>query len=263
MSGKTVSLSISDSVATITLDQPERRNALSEQLIDDTRAALASVEADADVRALILTANGAAFCAGGDLSLDLPEDPEARSTLAGGNLRDRVNPLVREFRNLRCPTIAAVQAVAAGAGASLALAADITLAARSAYFLFPFMPRLGIVPDGGGTWLLPAKLGQARAMGLALIGEPLSAEQAEAWGLIWSSMEDDALMPAARKLAQRLAKGPRHAATELRKAFAQAQQNDFEQQLDYELDAQWSLLGSREFAEGVRAFMSKRDPEFP
>ncbi len=221
-----------DNVATITLNQPGQRNALSAQLIDDTRAALAQVEADHSIRVLILTGNGAAFCAGGDLSIDMPEDSRARSELAAENLRERVNPLILDIRNSRLPTVSAVQGIAAGAGASLALATDLCIAAKTTFFLFPFMPRLGIVPDGGGTWLVPGKVGRARAMGLCLLGDRLPAQQAADWGLIWSCVEDDVLILTATRNATRLAAGPRHAAVEMRAALAQAQCNNFSQQLD-------------------------------
>ena len=262
MSFQAILLECRKDIATITLNQPNQRNALSKQLIEDTRAALAQIDQDSSVRALILTGRGAAFCAGGDLSIDMPEDSAARADLAAENLRERVNPLIRDIHNLRCPTIAAVQGVAAGAGASLALATDICIAARSSFFLFPFMPRLGIVPDAGGTWLIPAKVGRARSMGLCLLGDRLPAEKAEEWGLIWSCVDDEALTPTADKIAARLANTPRHAAKEMRDALASAHQNGFSAQLDWELEAQRRLLATPEFYEGVRAFMEKRDPEF-
>lgn len=262
MSYTAIQVDCQDGIATLCFNQPEQRNALSQRLMDESRSALAQLSRDPSVRALIVTGNGAAFCAGGDLSVDMPEDAEQRAEQATATLRERVNPLVKELRSFRCPSVAAVQGIAAGAGASLALATDITIAAQSASFLFPFMPRLGIVPDAGGTWLVPNKIGYARTMGACLLGDRIPASQAEQWGLIWSCVDDDALQEAAKRIAKRLAKGPRHAALEMRQALEQAQSNDFVQQLAYEERAQHRLLGSAEFSEGVRAFMAKRDPDF-
>lgn len=263
MSFQTLLLSIESGVATLTLNLPRTRNAFSTELLRELRTALAELAANPQVRALILTGAGAGFCAGADLGAELPSDPHAAAEASADMLRDVINPLALDLRTAPFPVIAAVNGAAAGAGASFALAADVVIAARSAYFLFPFMPRLGIVPDMGATWHLVRRLGPARAMSLSLIGERLPAQKAEDWGLIWRCVEDAMLMTEARALAVRLARGPAHAALELRAAFDAATQHDFPAQLEYETLRQRELLARPEFGEGVRAFLEKREPDFP
>lgn len=263
MSFETLLLSIDQGVALITLNLPKTRNAFNKALLRDLHAALDAVAADTQVRALILTGAGAGFCAGADLGGGFSSDPRARADAGADNLRDRINPVAVKIRALPFPVISAVNGSAAGAGASLALAADVVIAARSAFFLFPFMPKLGILPDLGATWHLQQRLGPARAMALFLIGDRLPAEKAAEWGLIWRCVDDAALMDEARALATQLAKTPAHAAPELRAALDAAQRQGFEAQLDYECVRQRELLASAEFSEGVAAFVGKREPNFP
>ena len=263
MSFQYLLLSQDRDVATIRLNRPQQRNSFSTELLQELRAALAQLGADPEVRALILTGNGASFCAGADLSASRSGDAAERAKAGADQLRDVINPIVTDIEQLPFPVICAINGSAAGAGASLALAGDIVLAARSAFFLFPFMPKLGILPDMGATWHLLHRLGGARAMALSLIGDRLPAQTAADWGLIWRCVEDAELMTTAEALAAQLAAGPSHAALELRAVFRAAAANDLSAQLDYEHDRQRELLARAEFSEGVAAFMQKREPRFP
>lgn len=260
---QTLLLDVSQGIATLTLNRPAARNAFSAELLRELRAALAHLGGQRDVRALVLTGSGAGFCAGADLSAQTGGDRHARAQAGADSQRDWINPIVTDLQALPFPTVAAVNGGAAGAGASLALACDVVLAARSAFFLFPFMPRLGIVPDMGATYFLPRMLGSARAMALSLIGERLPAATAAEWGLIWRCVDDAALADEARALAQRLAQAPAHAAPELRRAWTMSARQDLQAQLDYEEARQRELLATPEFEEGVRAFLEKREPRFP
>jgi 2-(1,2-epoxy-1,2-dihydrophenyl)acetyl-CoA isomerase len=211
------------------------------------------------VRAVLLTGAGRGFCAGQDLSernvaADAPIDLSV-------SLGSHYNPLVRRLRELPKPVVCAVNGVAAGAGANIALACDLVIAARSASFVQSFA-RLGLVPDSGGTWLLPRLLGQARAMGLALLGEKLPAEQAQEWGLIWKAVDDDELMPFARQMATALAEGPTRGYGLLKKAFNASWGNSLDAQLDLERDLQREAGLTQDYREGVAAFMQKRKPEY-
>lgn len=265
MSYQTLLLETDDAtgVATLSLDRPTARNAFSAQLLRDLRAALADLHARPAVRALVITGRGASFCAGADLSGQTGGTREQIAEAGAASQRDWINPIVTDLHALPFPTVAAVNGSAAGAGASLALACDLVIAARSAFFLFPFMPRLGIVPDMGATWFLPRLLGSARAMALSLVGDRLPAAQAAEWGLIWRCVDDATLMDEARSVAQRVARAPAHAALELRRAFAASAARDLPGQLDYEVERQRELLGTAEFEEGVRSFLEKREPRFP
>lgn len=265
MSYQTLLLSTDESsgVATLTLNRPAARNSFSAELLRELRAALADVRGRSRVRALLLTGTGASFCAGADLSGQTGGTREQIARAGADSQRDWINPIVTDLQALPFPTVAAVNGSAAGAGASLALACDLVIAARSAFFLFPFMPRLGIVPDMGATWFLPRLLGSARAMALSLVGDRLPAAQAADWGLIWRCVDDASLMEEARALAERVARAPAHAALELRRAFAASAARDLPGQLDYEVERQRELLGTAEFEEGVRSFLEKREPRFP
>lgn len=262
---ETVVLDVCDGVATLQLHRPAARNAFNGPLLRDIRDALAALAANPQVRALILTGAGASFCAGADLAEQSEKtlDRGQRAQRGADSQRDMINPIVTDLQALPFPVIAAVNGSAAGAGASLALACDVVLAARSSFFLFPFMPRLGIIPDMGATWFLPRMLGSARAMALSLIGERLPAEQAANWGLIWRCVDDAQLAAEAGALARRLATAPAHAALELRRAFKRSGEQDLAAQLDYEVDRQRELLATPDFDEGVRSFIEKRDPRFP
>ena len=250
-------------VALILLNRPKALNALSLELMAELGLALDRAAADAEVRAVVLSGEGRAFSSGADLatgSAAAPRDAQGRLNL-GLALEQGYNPLILKMRDLPKPVIAAVNGLAAGAGASVALMADLTIAARSAYFLQAFV-NIGLIPDAGGTWLLPQALGSQRAMGLALLGEKLPAEQARDWGLIWDVVDDAELMPAALKLATRLAEGPALAIERIKRAIYAAAGNSLAAQLDLERDLQRECGRSEDLLEGVLAFMQKRQPKF-
>ena len=250
---------ISDGVAVITLNRPDVLNAFNEEMHLALRTALDAVEADVTVRALLLTGAGRGFCAGQDLS-DRNVSADVELDL-GQTLETYYNPLVRRLRALPLPVVCAVNGVAAGAGANIALACDLVLAAKSAKFVQAFC-RLGLVPDSGGTYSLPRLVGAARAKGLALLGESLGAEQAEAWGLIWRAVEDDELMAEATKLAAHLATQPTAGLAKIKRALQASLGNDLDAQLDLERDLQREAGRSADYREGVAAFMEKRKPVF-
>jgi len=243
----------------VTLNRPDRLNAFNEDMHRALAAALAAAEADPDCRALLITGAGRAFCAGQDLSDRVAKPGE---TLVLGETVERYyNPLVRKLRALPFPVIAAVNGVAAGAGANMALACDIVLAARSARFIQAFA-RIGLVPDTGGTWLLPRLVGPARARALCLLAEPLAAETAQDWGLIWKAVDDAALMTDAERMCAQFAHAPTFGLALTKRALDAAWSNDLDKQLDLERDLQREASLSPDYAEGVRAFMDKRPPRF-
>ena len=253
-----------DRVAYVTLNRPDRLNALNGALINDLHAAADAVAADSQVRAVLLTAAGRAFCSGADLmDADLFDDP-GRSP--GENIRVRMqehfNPMVQAWYRLRIPVVVAVNGVAAGAGVSLALTGDIVLAARSASFLQVFAPKLGLMPDLGSTFYLPRLVGTARAKGLALLGDALSAMDAANWGLIWGCAEDSLLFDQAEAIVRRFAKGPTSAYRRIKEVFNVATPRTLGEQLAIEADHQAQLGNTRDFAEGLDAFRHKRAPNF-
>ena len=260
MSEPTVLYERRDGYASVTLNRPERLNAFNTAMHEALRAALADAGRRKDVRALLLTGAGRGFCAGQDLGdrVRKPGDPPRD---LGAGLDTYYNPLVRQIRALDMPVICAVNGVAAGAGANIALACDIVLAARSASFVQSFA-RIGLIPDSGGTWQLPRLAGRARALGLALLGEKLTAEQAEAWGLIWRCVDDGSLMDEARALAARLATQPTTGLALIKKAIDAAEANTLDQQLDLERDLQRIAGRTQDYDEGVAAFVAKRSPRF-
>jgi 2-(1,2-epoxy-1,2-dihydrophenyl)acetyl-CoA isomerase len=243
----------------VTLNRPQRLNAFTEAMHVALRAALEEAQADSACGALLLTGAGRAFCAGQDLSDRLPGSGPPRDL--GASLDTFYNPLVRQLRALPFPVVAAVNGTAAGAGASIALHCDIVLAARSAKFVQAFA-KLGVVPDAGGSWLLPRLVGTARARGLALTAEPLSADTAADWGLIWKAVDDDRLMADAEALCAQLAKGPTVGLGLIKRALDAAEHNDLDRQLDLERDLQREAGFHPDYAEGVRAFLEKRAPKF-
>lgn len=247
-------------IATLTLDLPEQLNPFSTELQQALRATLARLREDAALRVLVVTGAGRAFSAGADLA-SLALDPEALRQ-AADRFEQLSNPLVLELASMPVPVVAAVNGPAAGGGVGLALAADIVLAARSAYFYLPFMPALGIVPDMGTSWFLPRAVGRARSVGLSLLGPKLSAERAAQWGLVWDCVDDAQLPAETRKVALRLAQLPRYAIAEIRAAHAASARNDLAAQLAWEAARQRELITGPVFAEGVRAFREKRAPDF-
>jgi 2-(1,2-epoxy-1,2-dihydrophenyl)acetyl-CoA isomerase len=247
-------------VLSLTLNRPDKLNAFNLEMHQLLREALEEARDAPDVRAVLLTGSGRSFCAGQDLSqrnVSADAAPIDLSVSLGSNY----NPLVRRLRALPKPIVCAVNGVAAGAGANIALACDIVLAARSASFVQSFS-KLGLVPDSGGTYFLPRLVGSARAMGLALLGERLSAEDAERWGLIWKAVDDDRLVAEATRIAQTLAVGPTKGYGLIKKAMQASAGNSLDSQLELERDLQREAGFSEDYREGVAAFMQKRKPRY-
>jgi 2-(1,2-epoxy-1,2-dihydrophenyl)acetyl-CoA isomerase len=245
-------------VATLTLNRPDKLNSFTSTMHAELRTALDEVAAS-NARALVLTGAGRAFCAGQDLA-ELDFSAGTRTDL--GTLIDATfNPLIRQLQALPVPVIAAVNGTAAGAGANLALACDLVIAARSSNFIQVFV-NIGLLPDAGGTWQLPKRVGLARALGLALTGDKLSADQAQEWGLIWQVVDDAELSPTASRLAAQLARKPSRAMVAIRHAMRTGMTQTLDAQLDLERDAQRDLGASHDFAEAVAAFTHKRAPNF-
>lgn len=243
----------------LTLNRPGRLNAFTRPLHAALAAALDEAAADDTCRAVLLTGAGRGFCAGQDLS-DVPTGGDGAPDL-GGIVDQHYNPLIRRLRALPKPVVCAVNGVAAGAGASLALACDLVLAARSAQFIQAFA-RVGLVPDSGGTYFLPRLVGDARARGLALLGEPLSAELAASWGLIWKAVDDAVLLSEAEALTAHLATQPTVALAETKALLHASGASTLDAQLDREREAQRRCGRTPDHAEGVQAFAEKRTPRF-
>jgi 2-(1,2-epoxy-1,2-dihydrophenyl)acetyl-CoA isomerase len=255
-----VLISLEAGVQTITLNRPEKLNAFIPEMHKELRRALDQALDDRAIRAVLLTGAGRAFSSGQDLA-ERNVAPGAAPIDLSVSIGSYYNPLVRRMRELPKPIVCAVNGVAAGAGANIALACDVVLAARSASFVQSFA-RLGLVPDAGGTYFLPRLAGSARAMGLALLGEPLAAEDAERWGLIWKVCDDERLMPEATALARALASGPTKGFGLVKKALHASAGNSLDAQLDLERDLQREAGFSEDYREGVAAFMQKRAPQF-
>jgi 2-(1,2-epoxy-1,2-dihydrophenyl)acetyl-CoA isomerase len=251
-------------VALVTLNRPDRLNALNLQLIEDLRAAAAAIEADPTIRSVLLTGAGRAFCSGADLMRDdfLQASERTPGENIGIRLREHFNPMVGAWYDLSVPVVVAVNGVAAGAGMSLALIGDIVLAGRSATFLQLFAPKVGLIPDLGSTFYLPRLVGTARAKGLTLLGDALSAEDAVRWGLIWGCTADETLLQEADALAGRFASGPTQAFRRIKKIFNKQPLPTLIEQLELEAIAQSELGDTQDFAEGVLAFRAKRMPHF-
>lgn len=260
MSFEHILFTIEQGVATLTLNRPEQLNSFNAQMHKEVREALKQVRQNPEVRCLLITGSGRGFCAGQDLG-DRNVAPGAAAPDLGESIEKNYNPLIRALRDLPMPVICAVNGVAAGAGANIALACDITLAARSASFIQAFC-KIGLVPDSGGTWTLPRAVGMARAKALALLGDRLSAEQAEQWGMIWRCVDDAALQDEALKLARQLATQPTYGLALIKRALNASASNSFDAQLDLERDLQRLAGRSEDYREGVAAFMAKRTPEF-
>jgi 2-(1,2-epoxy-1,2-dihydrophenyl)acetyl-CoA isomerase len=248
-----------DGIARLTLNRPERLNSFNTEMHAEMRAALAQVAVQG-ARVLVITGAGRGFCAGQDLN-DRAVAPDGAAPDLGESIERNYKPLVLALRALPLPVIAAVNGVAAGAGANLALACDLVVAARSASFVQAFS-RLGLVPDTGGTWFLPRLAGTARALGLALLGEKLPAEQAAAWGLIWRCVDDGELAAVVEGLARQLAVAPTRGLARTRQAIYESWGRSLAEQLDVERDYQAELGRTADYAEGVRAFAEKRTARF-
>jgi 2-(1,2-epoxy-1,2-dihydrophenyl)acetyl-CoA isomerase len=247
-------------VIIVTLNRPDRINSFTIEMHKALMEALSDIADDDNCRAMILTGAGRGFCAGQDLT-DRAVAPGKERRDLGESMEVRYNPLVRRMRSLDKPIIVAVNGVAAGAGCSLALHGDIVLAARSAKFVQSFS-KVGLMPDVGGTWTLTHLLGEARAKGLAMLAEPLTAELAASWGLIWKMVEDADLMSEARRIAAHLSRQPTQALATIKQAIHFAATNTLDVQLDVERDGQRKLGYTDDYAEGVSAFLEKRTPVF-
>ncbi|PTB19089.1 2-(1,2-epoxy-1,2-dihydrophenyl)acetyl-CoA isomerase [Trinickia symbiotica] len=260
MSEKSVLLDIDGDtrIATLTLNRPKKLNSFTRHMHDELNHALDRVEGS-NARALVITGAGPAFCAGQDLA-DLDFTPGSSPDL-GEIIELHFNPLIRRLQALPLPVIAAVNGTAAGAGASLAMACDLIVAARSANFIQAFI-KVALVPDSGGTWFLPRRVGDARALGLALTGDKLSADKAEEWGIVWRAVADSEVHAFAHALAAQLAARPSRAVAATKRAIRASGSNTLDQQLDLERDLQRELGASPDHAEGVAAFKDKRAPRF-
>ncbi|HJQ59491.1 MAG TPA: enoyl-CoA hydratase-related protein [Vineibacter sp.] len=262
MTEQPVLVDVADGVMTVTLNRPARLNAMSHALIAAVSDALDRARDDAKVRCVLLTGTGRGFCAGADLADGGPGDAGADGKPDVGSAMERLfNPMIRRVRALPKPVIAAVNGVAAGGGANLALAADIVVAARSARFDQAFV-RISLMPDLGGTWFLPHNVGDARARALAMQGTSVPAEQAERMGMIWQVVDDAALMDEAKALAKRMAAGPPLAYAVIKRALNEAGTSTLDQALDLERDSQRMLSRSEDSREGIAAFLAKRPAQF-
>jgi len=253
-----VLISTEAGVMTVTLNRPDKLNAFVAEMHGLLRDAMSRAETDASIRAVLLTGAGRGFCAGQDLG---ERDMSNPNLDLGGGLDANYNPFIRRMRALPKPVVCAVNGIAAGAGANLALACDIVLAARSAYFLQAFA-KIALVPDCGGTYWLPRLAGTARAMGMAMLAERVGAEDAERWGLIWKCVDDAQLMDEAIAMAHSLAAGPTHTYGTIKKAIYASATNTLDQQLDLERDLQREVGRHTDYREGVAAFLEKRKPSF-
>ncbi|WP_449045168.1 2-(1,2-epoxy-1,2-dihydrophenyl)acetyl-CoA isomerase PaaG [Paracoccus versutus] len=257
---ETVLTALADGVLTLTLNRPDKLNSFNKDMHLALHAGLQRAHDDAAVRAVLLTGAGRGFCAGQDLGDRDPRNGGEAPDL-GRTLEAYYNPSVRLIRSLAKPVVCAVNGVAAGAGANIAIACDIVLAARSAKFVQAFA-KIGLVPDAGGSWSLTRILGEPRAKALTLTAEPLGAEKAAEWGLIWKAVEDAALMDEATALAKSLAAGPTLGLGLTKQMIQASAGNSLEEQLDLERDCQRRAGHSADYAEGVAAFLEKRKPEF-
>jgi 2-(1,2-epoxy-1,2-dihydrophenyl)acetyl-CoA isomerase len=270
MSYQTILFEVADGIARLTLNRPDRLNSFNTTMHAEVRAALASLSDDsrlrddgdnsAKARVLVLTGAGRGFCAGQDLG-DRAVAPGGAAVDLGESIEKYYKPLVMTLRNLPMPVIGAVNGVAAGAGANIALACDLVVATKSASFIQAFA-KLGLVPDSGGTWFLPRLVGTARAMGLAFLGDKLTAEQAAQWGLIWRCVEDAEFTGVVDALARQFAAAPTQGLARTKQAIYESWDRTLEQQLDAERDAQRELGRTADYVEGVAAFTEKRTPRF-
>jgi len=259
-----VTFDVREHVATLTLSDSRRMNPLTAELVGAALSALHRVHEERSIRVLVLRAAGRAFSVGADLAtLAGTGQKEEGLGDAVAALMTSGNELVMQLRSLPVPVLGVVHGAAAGGGVGIALAADVVVAARSAYFYLPFVPALGLVPDMGGAWAIQRAVGRARALALTVLGERLGAEQAAQWGLIWSCVDDDKLDEEAATITARLAALPAHGIAEARALHDQAETRSLGEQLVYERDRQRELIEREPFREGVNAFLAKRKPDFP
>jgi 2-(1,2-epoxy-1,2-dihydrophenyl)acetyl-CoA isomerase len=256
MSYETIDFKTEGGIARLTLNRPDRLNSFTIQMHEEVADALDQL---GDARVLVLTGAGRGFCAGQDLN-DRAVAPGASVDL-GESVEKRYNPLIRRLTSLPMPVIARVNGVAAGAGANIALACDIVIAAKSVKFIQSFA-NIGLIPDSGGTWVLPRLVGQARALGLALTAEPLPAEKAAEWGLIWKAVDDEALDTEVDALAARFASAPTRGLAAIKQMIRASWGHSLDEELDLQRDMMRELGGSEDYREGVAAFMGKRTPKF-
>ncbi len=259
MSYQNILFEVREGIARLTLNRPERLNSFNTEMHAEVRAAIASITAS-QARVLVISGAGRGFCAGQDLN-DRAVAPGAAAPDLAASIEHNYKPLVLSLRALPLPVIGAVNGVAAGAGANLALACDLVIAARSAVFVQAFA-KLGLVPDSGGTWFLPRLVGTARALGLAFLGDKLSAEQAAAWGLIWRCVEDAEFSGVVEDMARHFAEAPTRGLARTKQAIYEGLGRNLAAQLDIERDYQGELGRSSDYAEGVAAFAAKRAPRF-
>lgn len=260
MNFTTIEFSIEAGVALLTLNRPEKFNSFNTDMHREIREALKEVRSNSEIRCLLITGKGRAFCAGQDLG-DRSVSADGEAPDLGESVEMNYNPLIRAITSLDMPVICAVNGVAAGAGSSFALAADIVLAARSASFIQAFC-KIGVIPDSGSTWVLPRLVGMARAKGMALLGDKLSAEKAEQWGLIWQCLDDDKLEAESRALAAHLATQPTKGLSLIKRALKASTANSLDEQLELEKDYMRQAGQTEDYREGVAAFMAKRPAVF-
>ncbi|HGX3399751.1 TPA: 2-(1,2-epoxy-1,2-dihydrophenyl)acetyl-CoA isomerase PaaG [Acinetobacter nosocomialis] len=247
-------------VGYLTFNRPKALNSFNVDMHREVAEVLNQWTKNPEVRCVVISGEGRGFCAGQDLG-DRVVDPNAEAPDLGYSIETYYNPLIKTIVNMPKPVICAVNGVAAGAGANIALACDLVIAAKSANFVQAFC-RLGLVPDSAGTWFLPRAVGHARAMGLTLLGDKLPAETAKEWGMIWDVVEDSELKTKVTELAERLAKQPTFGLSLIKKAIHQSSNNTFEEQMLLERDLQRIAGRSEDYREGVQAFMNKREPNF-
>jgi len=264
MSYDTILFDIEDGIARLTLNRPEVYNSLSPLMLDELLDVMTRINPDEGIKALLVNAVGRGFCAGADLAggaLDFESDGPIGDQVYRVMV-ERFNPLLRAIQNIPVPTVAAVDGVVAGGGVGLALTFDLVVATPKSQFRLVFLPQLGIIPDLGTTWHLPHKLGMARAMGYAYLGEPISGKEAAQMGMIWKCIEEDKFESGIKDILKRLSRGPTRAFPKARRMFYAAIKNSFPEQLKYEAETQRMLCNTPEFKEGVQAFLAGRKPDF-
>ncbi|MEH6516870.1 MAG: 2-(1,2-epoxy-1,2-dihydrophenyl)acetyl-CoA isomerase PaaG [Halioglobus sp.] len=260
MSYQHIEFEIYKGVAVLKLNRPDSLNSFTADMHGEVRAVLTQAAESSEVRAVLITGNGRGFCAGQDLN-DRAVTPGAEMPDLGDSVNNYYNPLIRLITTMEKPVICAVNGVAAGAGANIALACDIVIAARSASFIESFS-KLGLIPDSGGTWILPRLVGMARAKGLAMLGPKIKAEQAEAWGMIWQCVDDEELMSTALGLAEQMAEQPTRGFAFTKQAFALSAVNSLDDQLEVEKELMRAAGKTHDYKEGVSAFLEKRTPSY-